>query len=159
MDQQLPVGDRAPGTVEKVAGGGRQPADGVDALLEGTAEPVVDRAHQWSQQARRRLAAGADTPHQCLRHPHTHTHTRPFTSPRQSRKQVTTINLAVDNISRYRRHAMLARVAYHPRPCVCLSVCLSQVGVLSKRLNESSCFWHGNFFYPSYTVLTGNSAK
>ena len=33
--------------------------------------------------------------------------------------------------------------------CVCLcpsvSVCLSQVGVLSKRLNESSWFWHGSF--------------
>ena len=37
----------------------------------------------------------------------------------------------------YPRDAMLA--------CVCLSVCLSQVGLLSKRLNESSRFWHGNF--------------
>jgi len=29
--------------------------------------------------------------------------------------------------------------------CVCLSVCLSQVGVLSKGLNESSWFWRGCF--------------
>ena len=41
-------------------------------------------------------------------------------------------------------------------PTVCL--CLSQVGVLSKRLNESSWFfgiWAS--FHPSYTVLKGNS--
>ena len=31
-------------------------------------------------------------------------------------------------------------------PCVCL--CLSQVGILSKRLNESDWFWHGLFFPP-----------
>ena len=35
---------------------------------------------------------------------------------------------------------MLARVAM----AVCLSVCLSQVCVLSKRLNEPGCFWVWN---------------
>jgi len=35
----------------------------------------------------------------------------------------------------YQRDAMLAQVL---AMSVCLSVCLSQVGVLSKRLNESS---------------------
>jgi len=40
-------------------------------------------------------------------------------------------------------------------PHLCL--CLSQVGVLSKRLDESSWFWHGASFHLSYTVLKGNS--
>ena len=31
---------------------------------------------------------------------------------------------------------------------VCVSVCLSQVGVLTKRMNESSWFWEGNFLPP-----------
>jgi len=31
---------------------------------------------------------------------------------------------------------------------VCLTVCLSQVGVLSKRMNELSWFWHGGFLLP-----------
>ena len=37
--------------------------------------------------------------------------------------------------------------------CLCLSVCLSQVGVLSKRLNESGCFGMGASFRLSYSVL------
>jgi len=36
-------------------------------------------------------------------------------------------------------------------------LCLSQVGVLLKRLDESSWFWHVSFLHPSYTVLKGNS--
>jgi len=46
-----------------------------------------------------------------------------------------------------RRYAS-AGTSYGPvsvRPSVCLSVCLSQVGVLSKRLNESGWFWHACF--------------
>ena len=43
------------------------------------------------------------------------------------------------------RDAMIAR--YTPWLCVWLSVCLSQVGVISKRQNESSWFWHGSFIY------------
>ena len=30
-------------------------------------------------------------------------------------------------------------------PPACVRLCLSHVGVLSKRKNESSCFWHGSF--------------
>jgi len=49
---------------------------------------------------------------------------------------------------------MLARVL---AMALCLSVCacLSQVGVLSKRMNASSL--GGASFHPSYTVLKGNS--
>jgi len=53
------------------------------------------------------------------------------------------------------RDAMLAR--YMPWPCVC--VCLSQVGVLLKWLNESSCFWQvmmGAFFHLQYPTLCFN---
>jgi len=32
--------------------------------------------------------------------------------------------------------------------CLCLSVCPSQVGVLKRRLNESSWLWHGSFLPP-----------
>ena len=49
---------------------------------------------------------------------------------------------------------MLARVLVMALcPCLSLSVCLLQVGVLSKWLNESSWFWHGSFSPLSYTVL------
>jgi len=42
--------------------------------------------------------------------------------------------------------------------CVCLSVSLPQIGVLSKRLNESSCFFRVEAsFKPSYTTLKGKS--
>ena len=50
---------------------------------------------------------------------------------------------------------------YHAMLCIrgtshgSVSVCLSQVGVLSKRLNESS--WFLACELPSYTVLKGNS--
>jgi len=37
-------------------------------------------------------------------------------------------------------------------PSVCLSVCPSQAGAVSKRLDESSWFWHGGFRL-SHTVL------
>jgi len=39
---------------------------------------------------------------------------------------------------------MLARVLATAL-CLCLSVCLSQVGVVSKRLDKSGWFWHGSF--------------
>jgi len=45
----------------------------------------------------------------------------------------------------YPRDAMLARVL---ALCPCLSVCLSQVGVLSKGMNLLICFGHGGFFQP-----------
>ena len=45
------------------------------------------------------------------------------------------------------RDAVLARYWLWPFVClsVCLSVCPSQVGVLSKRLNRSSSFWHRGY--------------
>ena len=54
---------------------------------------------------------------------------------------------------------MLARVlAIALCLSVCLFVCLSQVGVLSKRLNESSWFFDVEAsFHLSYTVLQGIS--
>jgi len=63
--------------------------------------------------------------------------------------------IPLESTSFYPRNAMLARVL---AMALCLSVCLSQVGVLSKRLNESSWFfgmWAS--LHPSYTVLKGNS--
>jgi len=36
-------------------------------------------------------------------------------------------------------------VQYMLSSCVCPSVCLSQAGVVSKRLNGSSLFWYGSF--------------
>jgi len=53
----------------------------------------------------------------------------------------------------YPRDAMLARVlaiALYPSVgvCVCLSVCLSQVGVLLKWLTDRAGFWRGGFFRP-----------
>ena len=54
----------------------------------------------------------------------------------------------------------LPRDAMHPRDeprHVRPSVRLSQVGVLSKRLNESSWVLARELFDPSYTVLKGNS--
>ena len=35
-------------------------------------------------------------------------------------------------------------------PCLSVCVCLSQIGVLLKQLNESSWFWHGSFLRPIY---------
>jgi len=60
----------------------------------------------------------------------------------------------------YPRDAILARVlAMAMCLFVRMSVCLSQVGVPSKRLDESSwVLGTGASFHPSYTVLTGNSA-
>jgi len=46
----------------------------------------------------------------------------------------------------YPRNIMLARVLSMAQ--LCLSVCLSQVGVLSKRLNELNWFWRGSFLSP-----------
>jgi len=49
----------------------------------------------------------------------------------------------------YPCYAILARVlAMALCPSVCVCVCLAQVGVLSKRMNESSWFWHGSFLPP-----------
>jgi len=44
-------------------------------------------------------------------------------------------------------HARYAMIVAHSAvwPCVCLSVRLSQVGVLSKQLDRSSCFLCGSF--------------
>ena len=44
----------------------------------------------------------------------------------------------------YPRDAWLARVL---AMTLCLCMCLSQVGVLSKRLDGSSWFWRGGFFW------------
>jgi len=58
----------------------------------------------------------------------------------------------------YPRDAMLTRVlaiALYPSVgvCVCLSVCLSQVGVLLKWLTDRAGFWREGFFRPVYTVF------
>ena len=55
----------------------------------------------------------------------------------------------------YPRDAMLAPVlAMTLCPCLCLSICLLQVGVLSKGMNGLIWFWLGGFFRPVlYTVL------
>ena len=46
----------------------------------------------------------------------------------------------------------------HVSSDVCVRVCQSHVGVLSKRRNGSTWFWHGGFLPPIlYAVLTGNS--
>ena len=59
------------------------------------------------------------------------------------------------SVSFYPLDAMLALVL---AMALCPSICLSQVGVLSKRMDESSCFYGmGAFFHMSYTVLKGNS--
>jgi len=49
------------------------------------------------------------------------------------------------------RDAMLVRYMWaYICSSVYVSLLLSQVGVLSKRMNESSWFWHGSFFpYPT----------
>ena len=57
-------------------------------------------------------------------------------------------------------HLLLSNLTTgHGPVSVCLSVvCLSQVRVLSKRLNELSWFFGVDaFFHPSYTALKGNS--
>jgi len=47
-----------------------------------------------------------------------------------------------------RRYA-IAGTSHGPASvCLCLYLCLLQIGVLSKRLNESSWFWHGIFLPP-----------
>jgi len=52
------------------------------------------------------------------------------------------------------RDAVLAQVvAMALCLSVCLSVCQSEVGVLSKRLNESDWFWHGSFLRPILYTL------
>ena len=54
-------------------------------------------------------------------------------------------------ISFYPRDAMLARVlamALCLSGCLSVSVCPPQVGVLSKRVDRSSWFWHRGFFRP-----------
>ena len=73
------------------------------------------------------------------------------------------IDYCIDNCYQFlpaRRYAS-AGTSHGPvsvRLCVCLSVCLSQVGVLSKRMNESSWFFGtGASFDPRFTVLKGNS--
>ena len=77
--------------------------------------------------------------------------------------QVIGYSSCVRTISFYPRDATL-RYASAGRPTsrgpvsVCLSVCLSQVIVLSKWVNELSCFGMVASLYPSYTVLKGNSA-
>jgi len=43
--------------------------------------------------------------------------------------------------------------------CLSVSVSLSQVGVLSKQMDESNWFWRGSSFHLSYTVLKGNSSN
>jgi len=62
------------------------------------------------------------------------------------------------HIQIYLRDAVIARRAYQLWPCVCLSVCLSQVGVLSKLMYGSSWFWHGGILRPilrgTYIVVT-----
>ena len=52
-----------------------------------------------------------------------------------------------DTVSFYLRDAMLARVTAMAL-CLCLSVCLSQVGVPSQWIDESRWFWHVGFFRP-----------
>jgi len=51
------------------------------------------------------------------------------------------------------RAALYASAVYTSWPCVRL--CLSQVWVLSKRMNESNWLWHGSFLRPiTHCVLT-----
>ena len=60
----------------------------------------------------------------------------------------------------YPLDATLARVlAVCLSVCLSASVCLSQVGVLSKQMDESNWFWRGTSFHLSYTVLKGNSSN
>ena len=56
-----------------------------------------------------------------------------------------------------RRYASAGNIYGHVSVSVYLSVCLSQVGVLSKRVDGSSWFWRGGFFDQSYAVFLKNS--
>jgi len=60
-----------------------------------------------------------------------------------------TVTLCINDTSTllfHPRDAMLWGTSYGP---VSVCVCLSQIGVLSKRLNESCWFfWHGSFILP-----------
>ena len=72
-----------------------------------------------------------------------------------------TVTLCVNNTSTllfHPRDAMLWGTSYGP---VSVCVCLSQIGVLSKRLNESCWvfFGMGASFYLSYSALKENSGN
>jgi len=48
----------------------------------------------------------------------------------------------------YSLNFMTLRITRLSTRVLAMALCLSQVGVLSKRLNESGWFWHGSFIPP-----------
>ena len=55
-----------------------------------------------------------------------------------------TVNVISHVVNHFYRAMQCIRGASHGP----IWACLSQVGVLSKRMNESSCFWHMSFLPP-----------